>query len=172
MQDDCKRFSLLLISGSCELAAMLRQLMEQQGLHGEIRRMDPGKSAVALARRSGPYKGASAALDLVLFDFEAPNARSLSVLQQIAPTSGRLPVPLVLLTSPTSEELLSSGNFWFDETRVFAPTSLACFLGGMRQHARYRFLRALAVMGELGPILVSLPDALRQRLDDRQALSA
>ena len=166
-----EQMKLLLISDGSEQAAMLRQLMEQHGLNGEIRRMGQGRSAVACARRTGPYRGEPPA-DLVLLDFSHPDRKSKSVVKQIAMGSSRPKTPVVLLTSEESDEALHSRELHFDENSVFAPTSLSCFVRKMQQHSRQRFLRALGVMADLGPILVRLPSALTRRNGDETALSA
>ena len=162
---------LLLISDSSERAATLRQLMEQQGLNGEIRRLDPGRSAIACARHSGPYRG-EATPDVVLLDFADPGRRNQTVVKEIALGSRRVATPVVLLTSEESEAALHSGELRFDENTVFAPTSLGCFIRKMRQHSRQRFLRALSVMAGLGPILVRLPGSFAGQDGDETALSA
>lgn len=171
VQAEDHRIRLLLIADGIDKAALLRQLMEQQGLQGEIRRMDQGRSAVAVARRKGPSNG-NPPPDLVLLDISEPDKRNIAVLKQTALGSARLPAPVILLTSPAAEELLYSGDLEFDVSRVFAPTSLACFLQKMQQHSRRRFLRALSVMADLGPILVRLPDSFMPQDQSRTALSA
>ena len=168
---DDETLKLLLISDESDKAAMLRQLMEQQGLCGEIRRLDPGKSAVACARQSGPYKG-EASTDLILLDFSAANSRAVSMVQRIALASPPIRTPVILLTSVESEKVLHTGELEFDDSRVFAPTSLLCLIRKMQQHSRRRFLRALSVMAELGPILVRLPAALMRQHSDDKALIA
>lgn len=157
--------NLLLISDSAERGSMLSQAMEQQGLRGEIRRMRPSRSAVALARRSGRYRRTTPH-DFILFDFADPNDQCLTVVRDIAFGPNRATVPVILLTSPDSEYLLDSGSFVADEANMFAPTSLSCFLDKMRQHSRNRFLRALSVMSDLGPVLVRLPGFFLRSSDD------
>ena len=161
MQGNDKTLKLLLISDESDKAALLRQLMEQQGLCGEIRRMGQGKSAVACARGSGPYKGEGIP-DLVMLDFSAPDRRCFATLKQVAVGSGHAAAPVVVLTSADTEDALATDELEFDASRVFAPISLASFVRKMRLHSRGRFLRALAVMAGLGPILVRLPASLLQ----------
>ena len=163
--------NLLLIADSSEKAAMLRQLMELNGLCGEIRRMHQGKSAVAYARQKGPYKDA-APPDLILLDFSEPDERCLSIATQVALGPGRAPAPVVLLTSAESEDLLRSGVLKCDGSKMFAPTNLICFIKKMKQHSRSRFLRALSVISELGPVLVRLPTSFARHPQDQPALIA
>ena len=72
--------NLLRISDSAERGTMLTQAMEQQGLRGDIRRIQPSRSAVALARRSGRYRR-TAPHDFILFDFSDPNEQSLAIVR-------------------------------------------------------------------------------------------
>lgn len=171
MPDDKEAMNLLLIADDSATAAMLRQVMEQSGLTGEIRRMHQGRSAVAYARRSGPYTDAKSP-DLILLDFSAPDERSRAIATEIAFGAGRALAPVILLTSPDSEYLLQSDVFQRDSFRMFAPTSLFSFIKKMRQHSRNRFLRALTVMYDLGPILVRLPASFVRRPDQQPALIA
>lgn len=171
VQANDEAMKLLLISDSSERAAMLQQLMERQGLNGVIRRLDPGRSAIACARHSGPYQG-EPTNDVVLLDFARPGRRNKSVVKEIALGSRRVDTPVVLLTSQESDAALYSDELHFDETSVFAPTSLGCFIRKMQQHSRRRFLRALSIMAGLGPILVRLPGRIAGQDGDTSALSA
>ncbi len=157
--------NLLFISDSDEKATMLRKAMEQQGFCGEIRRMRPTRSAVAYARRSGRFKEATVH-DFILFDFSEPDEKSLSIVADVAFGPNKAASPVILLTSPGSECLLDSESLAIDEYGMFAPTSLSCFLSKMRQHSRSRFMRALTVMSDLGPVLVRLPGFFLRRRDD------
>ncbi len=171
MLDHHEAINVLLIADCSATAAMLRQVMEQSGLRGEIRRMHQGRSAVAYARRSGPYKEAKSP-HLILLDFSAPDERCLSIVTELAFGQDRAPAPVILLTSPESEHFLHSGNLTRDSSRIFAPTSLLSFIRKMRQHPRSRFLRALSVMYDLGPILVRLPASFVRRPEEQPALIA
>lgn len=156
MPETMTTMNLLLISDCTEKAALLTQAMEQQGLHGEIRTMRPSRSAVACARRSGRYRR-MAPHDFVLFDFSEPNEQCLAIVSDVAFGPNRAAAPVILLTSPSSECLLDSDSLEAGKSHMFAPTSLGCFLNKMQQHSRSRFLRALSVMSDLGPVLVRLP---------------
>lgn len=156
--------SVLLISDSIDKAAMLTQAMEQQGLKGEFRRMRPSRSAVACARRTGRYRRGMPH-DLILFDFSEPDEKSLSIAADIAFGPNRAHTPVILLTSSVSECLLETDRLNGNGSGLFAPTSLVCFLKKMRQHSRRRFLRALSIMSDLGPVLVRLPGIFMRHSD-------
>ena len=155
----------LLISDSPDNASLLIDTMEREGLAGEIHRTRPSPAAVESARRCGRFRTAPPH-DFVLLDFSAPDEASLSVVSELAFGASRARVPIVLLTSTESECLLKPDSPLTAGTCMFAPTSLGSFIGKMRQHSRKRFLRALSVMCELGPVLVRLPAALSAGGDD------
>jgi CheY-like chemotaxis protein len=157
--------NLLLISDSPQRAVMLMQIMQQLGLSGEIRRMRPTPGAVACARRSGRYRRA-VPHDFILFDFSEPDERCLSIVSDIAFDPNQASAPVILLTSSASERLLDSDRLGGARNSMFAPTGLSCFLKKMRQHSRRRFLRALCVMSDLGPVLVRLPGFFLRPADE------
>ncbi len=157
--------NLLLISDNAERGSLLTQTMQQQGFRGEIHHMRPSRSAVAYARRSGRYRRATPH-DFILFDFSEPGEQSLAIVRDVAFGPNRAAAPVILLTSPSSECLLDSDSLTPDDASMFAPTSLPCFLDKMRQHSRNRFLRALTVMSDLGPVLVRLPGFFLRSSDD------
>jgi len=133
--------------------------MEREGLEGQIHRTRPSPAAVESARRCGRFRHA-APHDFVLLDFSEPDEASLAVVSELAFGASRARVPIVLLTSTDSECLLKPDSPLTAGTCMFAPTTLGSFLAKMRQHSRKRFLRALAVMSDLGPVLVRMPLSL------------
>ena len=165
MSDQTRSINALLISGSSDNASLLIDAMEREGLAGEIHRTRPSPAAVDSARRCGRFRHAPPH-DFVLLDFSEPDEASLSVVSELAFGASRARVPIVLLTSSESEPLLKPDSPLTAGTCMFAPTTLGSFIGKMRQHSRKRFLRALSVMSELGPVLVRLPMALAAGNDD------
>ena len=162
MSEQIHSINALLISDSSDNASLLIDTMEREGLAGEIHRTKPSPAAVDSARRfrtAPPH-------DFVLLDFSAPDEASLSVVSELAFGASRARVPIVLLTSIESECLLKPDSPLTAGTCMFAPTSLGSFIRKMQQHSRKRFLRALSVMSELGPVLVRLPAALKAGGDD------
>ena len=165
MSEQIYSINALLISDSSDNASLLIDTMEREGLAGEIHRTGPSPAAVDSARRCGRFRYAPPH-DFVLLDFSKPDEASLSVVSELAFGASRARVPIVLLTSTESEFLLKPDSPLTAGTCMFAPTSLSSFVSKMRQHPRKRFLRALAVMSELGPVLVRLPMALTAGGDD------
>ena len=159
VSEQTKSINALLISASSDNAALLVAAMERAGLAGEIHRTRPSPGACESARRCGRFRHAPAH-DFVVLDFSKPDEASLAVVSELAFGTSRARVPIVLLTTAESELLLRPDSPLTAGTCMFAPTSLGSFIAKIRQHSRKRFLRALAVMSELGPVLVRLPTAL------------
>jgi DNA-binding response OmpR family regulator len=153
--------NVLLIARSSEPALALRDLMEEQQLSCMLRRIEPGNGATAYVRRSGIYQKITPP-DLILFDFTSPDAEQMSLLKSIAFGPKRAPVPVIILTRGVGERSLDRDGILDSYSTMFAPTELSCFLTKMREHRRRRFLRALEVMYELGPILVRSPRLVRR----------
>jgi CheY-like chemotaxis protein len=165
VSDKTHSINVLLISANPANAALLIEAMEREGLAGEIHRARPSPAAVESARRCGRFRYAPPH-DFVLLDFSDPDEASLAVVSELAFGASRARVPIVLLTSTESEFLLKPDSPLTAGTSMFAPTTLGSFIGKMRQHSRKRFLRALAVMSELGPVIVRLPLALAANTDE------
>lgn len=151
-----KDINLVLIADNPGCAETLRDALEIKGINGTIRRVAPGGRAVDCARHTGKFSR-SERPDLILFDFAEPNDKTSSVLNEIAFCDERPDVPVVLLTSAESQELLDTGNVGNDKAIMFSPTSLSSFVGKMKNGHRDIFFGALRTLYSYGPILVSMP---------------
>ncbi len=158
MQERDKGVELVLIADNPQRATLLRDTMRKSGINGVIRRLAPGPAAVACARNSGAYVNKPLP-DLVVYDYSDPTEYNTAVLRDIAFSSERSRVPVVLLTSPSSQDLLETGDVDGDTAVMFSPTSLASFIRKMQTAKRKSFFRALNTLYQYGPILVRLPEA-------------
>jgi len=166
-----KDLNLVLIAANPQRASMLRDTMEKTGIRGIIRRLSPGTPAVDCARRSGAYRDKDAP-DLILFDYVNPDENSTSILHDIAFSKQRARVPVVLLTSASSQELLNSDEIEGVDAIMFSPTSLASFVSKLKIEKRSTFFKALDTLFQYGPILVRMPESLLRHDYERIALSA
>ena len=166
-----KELDVLLIADDVYRVAMLRESMRQQGLTCTIRRMDPTRKASACVRRLKPYEK-SPRPDLVLFDIADPSEATIDVLREVAFGARRSEVPVILLTSPTSEPLLEGGAIDGGEATMFSPRSLGSIVAKLADQRRPAFLEALGTLYEYGPILARLPDVFLERRDDLVRMSA
>jgi len=158
MQSSANDINLVLIAEDSSRTSMLRDTMSRCGLNGVIRRIDPGTPAIDCARQKGPYRKKPLP-DLFFLDFTDPTEHSISVLKAIAFGDHRTSVPVVLITSPHSQDLLDSGAVAEKSTVMFSPTSLSSFMQKMKLEKRRSFFKALHTLYEYGPILVRPPHA-------------
>lgn len=171
MQELNNGVDLVLIAENPNRAAMLRDTMRNNGINGIIRRLAPGASAVDCARKTGTYQIKDLP-DLILFDYSAPDELNTAVLRDIAFSNDKARVPVVLLTSPISEDLLETGDIDDDSAVMFSPTTLVSFIRKMKGGKRKSFFKALDTLYQYGPILVRTPDAFLGYEQQRIALSA
>lgn len=151
-----KDINLVLIADNPGCAATLRDALEVKGINGTIRRVAPGGRAVDCARHTGTFSRTERP-DLIIFDFAEPDDKTSSVLNEIAFCPNKPDVPIVLLTSAESQELLEAGDVGDDKAIMFSPTSLSSFVSKMSRGRRDSFLGALRTLYSYGPILVSMP---------------
>jgi len=151
-----KDINLVLIADDPICANTVRDTLQVAGITGTIRRMEPGSRAVACARQRGAFEAADSP-DLILFDYEVPDEDKTTVLNEIAFCPDRAQIPVILLTSPESQEMLDKGDIDGGDAVMFTPTSLSSFVEKMRNGHRDVFFKAVHTLYEYGPILVSMP---------------
>jgi len=171
VQQQDRAINLVLIADDPARASMLKVALERTGISGVIRRLEPGGTAIDCARKSGAYRQKDLP-DLILFDYADPNDRNTSVLRDIAFSDNKSRVPVVLLTSSSSQDMLDTGDIGGQEAIMFSPTSLRSFIGKMKYEKRQPFLRALDTLFKYGPILVRMPESSRKLDYGQMALPA
>ena len=171
MQGTTNDLNLVLISDNPMGASMLRDAMQKSGIQGLIRRLPPGTAAISCARKTGLYAN-KAMPDLILFDYSAPDEHNTAVLRDIAFSGERARVPLVLLTSPASQQILDNGDVDEHKSVMFSPTSLTCFVRKLAINKRRSFFRALDTLYQYGPILVRVPSTFVGLRHQDMAMSA
>ena len=165
MSDAEKTLDVMLIADDAYRVAMLRQCMRKSGLSCTIRRMGASKKASAYLNRRQPYDK-SPMPDIVMFDLAETDPQTIDVLQDVAFGEQRSSVPVVLLTSPSTEPMLESGEIDDGQATMFSPRSLPNFLKKLTGNRRRGFLRALRTLYEYGPILARQPAHFLDRSDD------
>jgi response regulator RpfG family c-di-GMP phosphodiesterase len=151
-----KDINLVLIADNPGCAVTLRDALEVKGINGTIRRVAPGLRAVDCARHTGKFSDTEVP-DLIIFDFAEPDDKTSAILNKIAFCEDKPDVPVVLLTSNESQELLDAGGVGDDKAIMFSPTSLSSFVGKLKNGHRDTFFGALRTLYSYGPILVSMP---------------
>lgn len=161
---------LVLIAENPARATMLRDTMRRNRITGVIRRLSPSPAAIDCGRKAGAYANKSLP-DLIVFDYSEPTDHVTSILQELAFSNPRSRVPVVLLTSPSSQDLLDAGDIDGDTAVMFSPTSLVSFVRKMQVGKRQSFFRALDTLYQYGPILVRIPEQFLG-CEQQMALSA
>jgi len=161
VQEQDKDINLVLIAENPNRASMLRDTLETTGISGVIRRLEPGSPAIDCARKSGAYRRKDLP-DLILFDYADPNERTTSILRDLVFGDEKARVPVILLTTPCSQELLDTGDVGGEEAVMFSPTSLKSFVSKMKNGKRTPFFKALDTLFQYGPILVRMPESFLQ----------
>lgn len=166
MRKDDRTMRILLISDSPERVESIHRLMTNHGLRAELFAVRPTRNAVALARGDGRPQP-SMPHDLVLLDFAEPDERTMPHISKIAFGAKPGQPPVILLTSARSEQQLAAGPHADIASQLFEPMGLVKFVNKMREHTCSRFLHALGVIGEFGPVLVRLPGFVADARIDR-----
>ena len=161
---------LLLLSKNGDLAENVGRTLQHYGPPCIIRSLRPSRRAVDGIRRLRTETRTRG--QLILFDFSAATEQNFEFGMEIACGPNRLAIPVVFLTSPDSEVLLEDAGPECCDTTMFAPIPLDRFIAKMLEHSEQRFLRALSLIYELGPIVVRLPASYLHQSEDQYALSA
>lgn len=148
---------VVLIADRPGRASLLHDVLQEAGVTGVIRRITPGAQAVHCARQTGSYRN-KALPDLFFVDFAEPDPKKISVLRKIAFGQDKSRVPVILMTSPKSQEMLDAGVIDGGKAVMFMPTPLNSFVGEMHQSGRECFFKALRTLFLYGPILVRTPE--------------
>lgn len=160
--------NIVVITDDSERAAKLGRFLENNGISVCLNSIEQRRKAVAYIQQEGP-RSIAPCPDLIMFDFSEPQARVLSLLQDTVFGKTAPAAPMILLTSRSSEQLLKSGAVSCGNATMFEPKTLTSFVRKIHEHRRDRFLRAVSVLNDLGPILVRLPESF-SRQDDSLAM--
>lgn len=157
MNGSKRTISTLLISNSQERAGLIRNLMAEHALADTLTQLPADESAAERARRLCVDRSERRP-DLVLVDFTEAAPRSERLLLELALGRSRLRVPVVILTSKETEDLLQSGSLDDGEAVMFAPGELRNFVRKLSDRRRKRYLWSLSVLYQYGPILLRSAD--------------
>lgn len=163
--------TIVLIADDSYRIALLRRAVRDAGVACTIYRIPLTTGARAFLKPKAP-DGTAATPDLVLCDFATTEAGVCRTVQAVAFGSQRSDVPVVLLTSEASENLLDSGELDEGAATMFSARPLEFVLRKLAGDGRRAFLRALATLYQYGPVLARQPDVFLDCGDDEKELSA
>lgn len=171
MSDTENDIEVVLIADRPGRAKLLHDMMAEFGVSGLIRRLVPGELAIQRARQQGSFRHTPLP-DLFFFDFSNPDKRQVAALRKIAFGPDKASVPVILLTSPESEEMLDAGEVDGGHAVMLTPTSLSSCIERMRIGRRKGFFKALKIFYEFGPILVRTPEHVLSQESREDAIPA
>ncbi len=171
MQSEPRVIDIVLVASNPAMIAMLHKFLRNNGHCARLRSIPQTKKALSCLRRNAPRSTASVP-DLILFDFSQPGRRVLTLLEDLVFGPTPPVAPTVLLTTPSTEQLLENGAVSCGDAIMFAPKTLTGFVRKMREHQRDLFLRSVSTLCDVGPILVRLPNTISTRTDSVAELTA
>ena len=170
MPNETGSLDIALIGEDRRRLALLRQEIQQRGPSCRIRTLNAAQALIAPSTGSG--KDSVGAADLLIVDFAGPETARLSWIHALAIGARRTRIPVVILTSGGSENLLRCSVSNDADVTMFSPTTLSAFMRGLQQTQSRFFMKALYTLYDFGPILVRLPDSALPKSERCAELSA
>ena len=158
--------NILLISDDAKRIAIVREVLNSTRPNCRLHTIGAGHSALSYLRQEGAYEKAPSN-DLILFDLVEPASADMRLLKRIKADRKLGAIPIVLLTTEESEEMIAALNENRRNQIMFSSIGLARFMRTMSSIRRDRFLSALQLIENLGYVPVRLPDsadALQSRI--------
>lgn len=170
MNENERSLKILLIEDSPQRLDLVRQALKQGGISCRLHTVGTGTDALNYLKKEAPFTNAPDP-DLVLFDYSQPQSRYLKLIDKIKTSEDFAGLPFAVLTRPESEEILEEKYAPSGKCVMFSPIELDAFLRIMHSVRRDRFMNAVALIGDLGLVLVRASDAFEQQQDTYQMTS-
>ena len=152
---------ILLISDAAERATMVREVLDATRPNCRLHTIGAGHSSLGYLRQEGAYKKAPKD-DLILFDLVEPTSADIRLLRRIKADRKLGAIPIVLLTTAESEEVIAVLTDNPHNQIMFSSIDLQRFMETMGSIRRERFLSALQLIENLGYIPVRMPQPVVQ----------
>lgn len=171
MDQGKQRLNILLIEDSPRRLNLVRTELERANTRCRLHTVGAGKDALKYLQRADPF-GDAPKPDLVLFDFSQPEKRYMKLVEELKSSDEASKMPFALLTRPESEELLEQKYEPTADCVMFSPIALNDFLKTMNSLRIDRFMNAVALIADLGFVLVRAPaDFIEQEVPQAIAQS-
>ena len=157
MENGKRRLNILLIEDSARRLNLVRGALEEADTRCRLHTVGAGRDAVNYLQRDAPYEDAPKP-DLVLFDFSQDNPGHMKLVGQLKNLDELSNMPFALLTRPETEAMLEEIYEPAGDCVMFSPIELADFLKTMNSLRIDRFMNAVALIANLGLVLVRAPD--------------
>jgi len=150
------RLNILLVENFAGQTRLVREALRRSNNDCKLHAIGAGQNTLSFLRREGPYAGVPRP-DLVLFDLSCADKRRLKFLERVQEDTSSGDIPLVILTSPKSEQLVEEKYNNNSGCVMFSPIELDSFLHAMHSRKPDRFLNAVTLIQKLGFVLVRVP---------------
>lgn len=161
MNKSLDAINILLISDATERTATVREVLQATRPNCRLHAIGAGHSSLAYLRREGDYQNVPSN-DLILFDLVEPTSSDIRLLQRIKADRKLKSIPIVLLTTAESEEIIAVLTDNRHNQIMFSSIELGKFMETMGSIRRDRFLSALQLIENLGYVPVRMPQAIGQ----------
>ena len=152
-----KRLNILLVEDDASKSELIRTALERSGNSCNLHTVGTGRNTATYLRGDGAYSAAPKP-DLVFFDLYSATAKRLEIFNQVQAVATNREIPLVLLTSRESEQVIDDTYNQAGGSVVFSAIELDSFLRTMHARKPARFLDAVSLIQRLGYVLVRVPD--------------
>lgn len=171
MNSSKRNVNTLFITNNRQRARVLQDLMADHGVTGALQRLSPDAGTATRVRRRAVDRSERRP-DLVLIDFADVTPATRKLVQDLALGHSRLRVPVVILTSSESEQLLQSGALDENKAVMFESNDLRHFVANLADQRRKRYLWSLSVLYQYGPILLRSIDCDAKREEQLLAVAS
>lgn len=157
MNEEGNRLNILLVEDAPGQSELIRSALERSGNRCNLHTVGSGAHTIKYLRGEGPYAAAPKP-DLVFLDATNCESSQTKIFDQVHADTNSREIPLVLLTSPESEQMIDETYNQTDDNVVFSAIELDSFLKTMRARTPERFLDAVTLIQKLGFVLVRIND--------------
>ena len=156
MNDEGNKLNILLVEDAPGKSELIRSALAHSGNSCNLHTVGSGRHTIKYLRGEGPYAAAPKP-DLVFLDATNCEPDQIKILDQVHADTNSREIPLVLLTSPESEQFIDETYNQKNDNVVFSAIELNSFLRTMCARTPDRFLNAVTLIQKLGFVLVRIP---------------
>ena len=163
MENQQRRLNILLIESSARRLGLVQEELNDAGTRCRLHTVGTGTDSLKYLKREEPFADAPQP-DLVIVDLSQPLKRLLTFVDKLKSLEEFEQLPLVVVTRPDTEALLTEKYPETEGCVMFSPIELGAFLRTMNSMPCERFLNAVRLMADLGFVLVRAPSSFEEDL--------
>jgi CheY-like chemotaxis protein len=156
VNENDSRLSVLLVENVVSKTKLIHDALERSNNKCRLHAVGVGKNTISYLRKDGPFASAPTP-DLVLFDMSDAQKHDLGILDRVQRDTTARNIPMVILTSPVSEQMFEDAYDGDADCVLFSPIELDRFLHTMHSRTPDRFLSAVSLIQKVGFVMVRVP---------------